>query len=52
MACENCGCDITNEDIKKLDTKRFNELLNAVKNEKFCPETNTKIDRMIKDNIK
>ena len=47
MSCEKCACGLTPEDLKNMDIKRFNLLLNDLATGAVCEKTELKIKEMI-----
>lgn len=47
MACKNCKCHIIEENLRKMDSKRFNELLNEMVEDEVCTDTQSKIQSMM-----
>ena len=52
MACKNCKCHITEDDIRKMDYKRLNQLLNEMVDDKVCDDTQANLQGMIEKNIR
>lgn len=49
MACNNCKCHITENDLRDMDYKRFNELLNELSKDEICAKTSESLQNMIKE---
>lgn len=47
MACKNCKCDITEFDLRKMDYKRLNHLLNELATDDVCESTQVEIKNTI-----